>query len=482
LLLVPLLAPAAVPRRVLLIGNSSYEHLPALRTPRANVDALKEALAKMQSGPQVAYDLGQATMIDSVQSFMDTVRPGDFVLIYFSGYGYQDSSSGLNYLLPVDFDARDGVALNLKALSVRRLESQLDERKAGTKMLLLDASRQAPGLPVGLAGVTPRMNTVVSFSAAENQVAPDPPGGGINSYTAALIHALETPGSTPASVATRVYAEVKVRSEGKQLPFAMTQSPEEDVIFTPMSARLSLPSGAAGMVPTDAGVRSQSSGSNESKVNPKDGLTYIWISPGTFQMGCSPADGECPENQKPMHQVTISRGFWIGQTEVTQEAWQPIMGTNPSWFKGAKLPVESMSWDEAKNYCQVVGMRLPTEAEWEYAARAGSSQDPYGDLDQIAWYADNSRNMTHPVGTKQANPWGLHDMLGNVWEWVEDWFAVHYPDGSATDPKGPESGKVRTLRGGAWSMVRRSAHSSFRGGPGPAIPGNHIGLRCAGNN
>jgi formylglycine-generating enzyme required for sulfatase activity len=198
-------------------------------------------------------------------------------------------------------------------------------------------------------------------------------------------------------------------------------------------------------------------------------------------MGCSPGDSECPAYQKPVHQVTISRGFRIGQTEVTQEAWQRIMGTNPSSFKGAKLPVDSVSWDEARNYCQAVGMRLPTEAEWEYAARADISQDPYGDLDQIAWYAGNSGKTTHPVGTKQANPWGLYDMLGNVWEWVEDWYAAPYPDGDAIDPKGPPSGKVRTLRGGAWGMVRRNAHASYRGGPGATIPGDHIGVRCAGN-
>jgi formylglycine-generating enzyme required for sulfatase activity len=442
------------------MGNSSYQHLPALHTPRANVEALEHTLAKMQSAPQVAYDLAQTNMLAAIQSFMKTIQPGDFVLVYFSGYGYQDTSSGLNYLLPVDFDARDRMALNSKALSVRRLETDLDDRKAGTKMLLLDASRQVTGFPVGLAGITPRMNTVVSFSAAENQVAaPDPPGGGVNSYTTALIHALETPGSTPANVATRTYAEVRRSSGDKQLPFTMMQALNEDVIFKPV----------------------QPSGAPQSKVNPLDGLTYIWIQPGRFQMGCSPDDSQCPEIQKPVHQVTISRGFWIGQTEVTQEAWQRVKGKNPSSFKGVNLPVETIGWDEAEGFCQAVGMRLPTEAEWEYAARAGSSQDPYGPLDQIAWFAGNSGNMTHPVGTKQANPWGLHDMLGNLWEWVEDWFTPRYPDGDATDPKGPESGKVRTLRGGAYGMVSRSAHASYRGGPGAAIPGNHIGVRCAGN-
>ncbi|HEV3202175.1 MAG TPA: bifunctional serine/threonine-protein kinase/formylglycine-generating enzyme family protein [Bryobacteraceae bacterium] len=218
------------------------------------------------------------------------------------------------------------------------------------------------------------------------------------------------------------------------------------------------------------------------KVNAKDGLTYVWVPPGSFEMGCSPADGECAEDEKPVHQVTISRGFRMGQTEVTQEAWQRVMGTDPSHFKGPKLPVESVSWDEARSYCRAVGMRLPTEAEWEYGARAGSSRNSYGDLEQVAWYARNSGGMTHEVGGKQANPWGLQDMLGNVWEWVDDWFASPYPAGNATDPKGPASGKARTIRGGAWGLLRKNAHLSLRGAPGPMIPGSHIGVRCAGNS
>jgi len=218
------------------------------------------------------------------------------------------------------------------------------------------------------------------------------------------------------------------------------------------------------------------------KRNEKDGLTYVWIPLGTFLMGCSPGDSECFDEEKPAHQVTISEGFWMGQTEVTLEAWQRVMGTNPSRFKGPKLPVESITWEEARSYCEKVGMRLPTEAEWEYAARAGSTGSRYGEIGQIAWYNSNSGGKTHEVGQKQANAWGLHDMLGNVWEWVEDWYAEQYPPGAATDPRGPSSGTLRVLRGGSWGFNSRYTRASGRGGCVPVgRDGLTVGVRCAGN-
>ena len=218
----------------------------------------------------------------------------------------------------------------------------------------------------------------------------------------------------------------------------------------------------------------------ETKVNPKDGLTYVWIPQGTFQMGCSPGDSQCQSDESPAHTVTITNGFWMGQTEVTQAAYQRVTETNPSSFPGDGLPVEQVSWDDANAYCTAVGMRLPTEAEWEYAARAGSTASRYGDLPAIAWYTFNSEGQTHEVAQKQPNAWKLYDMLGNVWEWTIDGYDENYYSQSPSqDPQAPLSGNLG-LRGGSWlnhpSYVRASFRSRVE--PGSRDPNN--GFRCAG--
>jgi formylglycine-generating enzyme required for sulfatase activity len=202
----------------------------------------------------------------------------------------------------------------------------------------------------------------------------------------------------------------------------------------------------------------------DTRVNAKDGLTYVWIPAGSFTMGCSPGDTECESDEKPAHAEQIANGFWLGQTEVTQAAWTRVMTINPSSFKGDQLPVENADWSEAAYYCKAIGERLPTEEEWEYAARAGTTRARYGALDAIAWYGDNSRGSTHPVGLKQANAYGLYDMLGNVWEWTAD----DHGDGA------------KVVRGGAWSNGAGGVRASYRFWHLPTTRDRFIGFRCAG--
>ena len=192
------------------------------------------------------------------------------------------------------------------------------------------------------------------------------------------------------------------------------------------------------------------------------GMKFTLIPVGTFQR-------EIPESKNAFDEVipakkvtvTISKPFYLGIYEVTQEHWHAVMGNNPANFKGRHNPVEQVSWDDVQSFISQLNAneghnryRLPTEAEWEYAARAGTTTEySFGNsesaLGQYAWWDGNSGNKTHPVGQKKPNPWGLYDMHGNVWEWVQDWYG-DYPSSSVTDPKGPSSGSLRVNRGGSW--------------------------------
>lgn len=190
--------------------------------------------------------------------------------------------------------------------------------------------------------------------------------------------------------------------------------------------------------------------------NPADELNYVWIPAGTFMMGCSAQDSECKDNEKPTHQVNIEKGFWLGQTEVTVTAYRRFAAKSARHSPAGEgaLPVSGVSWADAKEYCAAMGVRLPTEAEWEYAARAGSTTKySFGDedalLEQYAWYNKNDKGTTHPVGQLKPNAWGLYDMMGNVWEWVQDWRGP-YASGQEVDPQGPATGNARGYRGGGW--------------------------------
>jgi formylglycine-generating enzyme required for sulfatase activity len=220
------------------------------------------------------------------------------------------------------------------------------------------------------------------------------------------------------------------------------------------------------------------------------GMEFVLIPAGEFLMGSPDSDKDAGDSEKPQHKIIISQPFYLGKYAVTQAQWMAVMWDNPSAFKGRSNPVENVSWDDVQVFIKKLNQpeggnkyRLPTEAEWEYAARAGTtgvySFGRYAEvLGYYAWYEANSGKTTHPVGQKEPNPWGLYDMYGNVWEWTQDWYG-NYAGSPATDPRGPSSGSLRVFRGGAWSSDAGRCRSARRVGITPEKWGSLLGFRLA---
>ncbi len=275
----------------------------------------------------------------------------------------------------------------------------------------------------------------------------------------------------------KAMAEAKVKAEAEEHErqrLAAEAKAKVEATETALASKLGL------IKPFVAGVRGQAGD-----------LAVRWISSGRFTMG-SPSSEPDRYSDEVQHEAVLTRGFFLAETECTQGQWEAVMGGNPSNFKGSERPVEQVSWGEAVEYCRKLTAkqraegilaegwewRLPTEAEWEYAARAGTAGARYGELDAIAWWSGNSGSETHAVSQKAANAWGLHDMIGNVWEWCADW-SENYPTGSVTDPTGPSSGSFRVTRGGGWSSVARSARSASRSRFDPGYRNLSLGFRPA---
>ena len=210
-------------------------------------------------------------------------------------------------------------------------------------------------------------------------------------------------------------------------------------------------------------------------------IEMLLVPGGTFMMGCSPGDADCLADESPAHQVTLTNAFYMGKTEVTQAQWQSTMGSNPSSFSGfsdsPSRPVEQVSWNTIQNFNSATGLRLPTEAEWEYACRAATTTARYGVLNDIAWNSLNTGPTTHAVATKLPNALGLYDMLGNVCEWCQDWYGP-YSSASVTNPTGPATGSSRLLRGGAWRGNPSFCRGSQRGEYGLDIADLAFGFRA----
>lgn len=259
-------------------------------------------------------------------------------------------------------------------------------------------------------------------------------------------------------------------------------------------------SAACGYGQTKAPTKSQGKAQSQVKVQTQtvtaNGVSFrmIGVEGGTFQMGNATGEGK----EKPLHKVSVG-SFSIGQTEVTQELWEAVMGSNPSSFAGSKCPVEKVTWKDCQDFIvklnRLTGktFRLPTEAEWEYAARGGNKSrnrifSGSNSADDVAWHMGNTYNLgtdspeygTHEVATKAPNELGIYDMSGNVWEWCQDWYAADYYSSSATDnPTGPSFGSERVCRGGSWGEDAQSCRVSNRVYCLPTRTYNSLGLRLA---
>jgi formylglycine-generating enzyme required for sulfatase activity len=208
---------------------------------------------------------------------------------------------------------------------------------------------------------------------------------------------------------------------------------------------------------------------------------FVRIPAGEFMMGSEKG----ADDERPVHKVRISGGLEMGKYEVTQAQWEAVMGNNPSAFKGANLPVQKVTWHDTQAFIKKMNQQndgyqygLPSEAEWEYASRAGSLEDFPPDIDSIAWYYGNSGGRIQPVGTKKPNAWGLYDLPGNVWEWCQDWYSeTFYSKSAVSDPRGPKSGELRVVRRGSFLFDSRECRYALRTGITPVYVSGDLGFR-----
>lgn len=550
----------------LVIGNQSYPKSP-LRNPVNDAVAMAKALREMGFDTVVEKkDLTMRQMRVEIDRFAASLQAGDLALFYYAGHGVQANDQ--NYLIPVDFGSVSEADLPYDAYPASQARDKLEQSGARLRILILDACRNNPfrSKRDGVRGLSPMASSVegtfIAYATADNGVADDNPNDSNGLFTKSLLNAMLTSGLDLKQIFEKAKEEVYAKSQKRQRPYTydgvigqfffgpvtIVNQPvvsssditaEEEIAYwngVDKSDRESLelylkryPNGRYAdlarrnlvKMATSTAVPAAPtlSRAGEARLNPRDGLQYVWIPAGSFEMGCSPHDSECTPDESPGHLVRLTKGFWMGQTEVTVEAWsrfakatmhemppEPREGGyvyNPGWsFR--RLPMDNISWSDSKSYCTWVGGRLPTEAQWEYAARAGNTESRYGPVDEIAWYTYNSgdqpidfntvpgrqyqarieqnHNRPHDVATKKPNAWGLYDMLGNVNEWVSDRSSdrnsTRYQESPEVDPQGSATGTLHIFRGGNYYRAEGAARASQRGIGFDGSPGGRTGCRC----
>ncbi len=540
--------PAHAARQALVIGNAAYTD-GALKNPVNDARAMDVKLTALGFKVMKVENLKRQQIGRTLTAFANTLKPGDEVVVFYAGHGVQ--VKGINYLPAVDADIQSEEDVALNSLNLNTLMERLDEAKAGLKLLFLDACRNNPyarslrSNDRGLARVSAAPSgTLIHFATRPGSVAAD--GTGSNGlYTSQLLRFIDSPDLPVETMLKRVSAAVTVESKKQQEPWtegsivgefyfkagamAATVKPEPvdsaaqgeqqgwaaaqsgNTVAGYTAYLLEYPKGryAAAARIAIASLRAQVAVVQAQPVTqvappPSTSLAtgqiikdcadcpeMVMIPAGSFRMGSS----ESPAEQ-PVHRVHVP-GFLLGRTEVTQGQWQAVMGSNPNNLSscGADCPVEKISWNDAQEFAKRLSektrkpYRLPSEAEWEYAARAGGNGKwSFGDDDSLlgeyAWFKGNS-SEPHSVAQKKSNPFGLFDMHGNAWEWVQDVWHENY-QGAPSDASvwligGDQSRRV--LRGGAYLYYPKDLRSANRIQLTPDFRKYHgTGLRIARTN
>ncbi len=487
-------------RYALVIGNQAYTKLSAVPTAAYEAQVVKTALEG--AGFKVT-SIQNATMpallTRDEAAFLKQVQPGDVVFVYYSGHIVQGSDQD-DYLVPVNFDPATELNSSTAASLTRILQDMVD-RKAGLKIVMLEGPRALETRLRGAGDVgllSPDLRdsgeTLFAMSAQLGQVVTPPAPPATALFTKAVVERLGQPGLAPDQVFEQARREVGRLTNQRQLPFVNSSVVSDSFCFHAPITKVD-PS----LSKTDKGPTVIVQNVVQTvPTNRVDRQEYVFIPPAKFKMGCVPADTHCDANEKPQHDVTLTKGFWMGRNEVTVSAYRRFVDAsdkkmkmpgapnfNSGWRSGDQ-PIVLVKWDEARAYCSWAGGRLPTEAEWEYAARGGKSNEVYplnseNSRDKANFYGkqgNDSYETAAPVHSFDANPLNLFDMAGNVWEWVEDWYSpTYYAQSPATDPAGPMTGKEHVIRGGSFdSDWKEHLRLSFRKSQGGGM--YSVGFRC----
>jgi formylglycine-generating enzyme required for sulfatase activity len=461
-------------RYAFVVGNGKYANLPRVTTAEHDLQVMKAAL---EGASFVVTPVENATMPElfnrraSAPGFLEKVEPGDVVFFYYSGHVVQTAAAD-DFILPVEFDSSKEVTAGGSAFSLARFLEDLNKRKPSLTILMIEGTN--PGIDIlgssgpGLVVPDLRNNGEILFAMAaeEGKIANPEPDADTSLFTRMVARHLSERGLSPLQVFDLAKQEVRSHSGGSQIPWVDSRITGGSGNFCFLEPPPSPP-------PPKPETKFIEIPINPIKVNRKDRELYVKIPHNTFKMGCVPTDLKCNRDEKPQHEVSLTKDFWIGINEVQvgsfQSFWKqdkkkskPPRSLPRQDYDGWKvnnLPMVRVTWKEANDYCKWAGGRLPTEAEWEYAARAGASDEIY------PLNSENSREKANfdgvkgndiyrgvaPVRKFDENAFHLYDMLGNVWEWVLDWYdQKYYSESPKVDPKGPPAGKVHIVRGGSF--------------------------------